>query len=1002
MKARILGWLAVLILPVLGSANTAQQEQPIEATRGPDRIDVESTRLLRQYTTDPNYLTSWVDHVPASDTVPSPTKFLGHVVGTPDRLTHPDQIHAYFRALDQASDRVTVYSLGQVEGGREMILAVIAEAPLLARLDQITARNRELADPRVSSEERAIEISKSTPPLYWLTAGLHSPETGPPEMVMELAYRLAVSEQPHIQEIRKGVVTLITPVLEVAGRARMVEWYYRYLTKVTDFEDMPPRMAPYWGDYAAHDNNRDGLQQSQPLTRHFTDAYFRFLPVVSLDLHESVPLLYVSTGTGPYNETIDPITVTEWQWMASYDVSQATKLGLQGVWTWGFYDGWYPGYLLWVTNNHNATGRFYETFGNGHPGTWPRELKNSEFAGRRVNARQWYRPWPPDKKLVWSLRNNTNYMQTGVLAALQLAARNGDTLLYNFWRKSKNSLERGRTQKPYAYRIPAEQRDRAALHHLLGLLSRHRIEVHRATADADLGKKAKISSGDYVVRMDQPYRNFACTLLEKTNFPKTAEHPPYDDVAWSYDLMLGLEIQRIDDKRVQEAAMERLEAVPDLPGTVADGKRWLVEHRAQRTLASLRWALPEASVSALAEPWDGHPAGSLLIEKADRKKLEEACARLHLDALALKKKPEVRLVGVNLPRIALFHTWRYTQDSGWARYTLEQLEIPFTLINKDHLRAGGLRERFDVLLVPSQSRGDFAQIVHDIDPKWGPMPYTKTEQFPSHGGIDQSPDITGGMGFEGLANLQKFVEAGGVLVTLGSAGSVPVDGGLVRRISSARPGGTPGSHLTAKVLRPEHPLAWGYPEITWLFRGNLPVYHVEEHFRGMTVLQFGTKTLAEEERRADKKADVQVEEEPPAPEAEAKAEAEEGQEPDAREPEPTQDEDKPEAADGEKKKKDKKPPLLRAGLLKSPEAIDRKPALLDVPVGQGHVLLYAWNPLHRYQNHHDFAFVTNALLFFDDLPGTFPTEDEMSAREKPKKAPDPTEAEADDAPAEDR
>ena len=78
---------------------------------------------------------------------------------------------------------------------------------------------------------------------------------------------------------------------------------------------------------------------------------------MSLDLHESVPLLYVSTGTGPYNESIDPITVTEWQAFSSHEVSEATRLGLRGVWTWGFYTGWYPGYLLWVTNNHNAVGR---------------------------------------------------------------------------------------------------------------------------------------------------------------------------------------------------------------------------------------------------------------------------------------------------------------------------------------------------------------------------------------------------------------------------------------------------------------------------------------------------------------------------------------------------------------------------------------------------------------------------------------------------------------------
>ncbi|MFX5793280.1 hypothetical protein ABTD98_19630, partial [Acinetobacter baumannii] len=83
-----------------------------------------------------------------------------------------------------------------------------------------------------------------------------------------------------------------------------------------------------------------------------------------LDLHESVPLIYMSTGTGPYNETIDPITIGEWQVMANHDITALAAQGLPGAFTWAFYDGWYPGYGIWVANNHNSIGRFYETFGN--------------------------------------------------------------------------------------------------------------------------------------------------------------------------------------------------------------------------------------------------------------------------------------------------------------------------------------------------------------------------------------------------------------------------------------------------------------------------------------------------------------------------------------------------------------------------------------------------------------------------------------------------------------
>ncbi|MEE8148120.1 MAG: M14 family zinc carboxypeptidase, partial [Longimicrobiales bacterium] len=748
--------VALLLIAAPGSARAGSppdREDTIAARRGPDPVDLESTRQIRACTTDPSFLTAWVDYIPDSSTVPSPRDFLGYVVGTPNRLTQPQKINAYFQRLAETTDRVRVFPMGRSHGGRQMIIAAIADADILARLEEIKAANRSLADPRRTTREEAGRIASTFPATYWMTAGLHSPETGPPEMVMELAYRLAVSEQEHIREIRANVLTLISPVLEMDGRARMVDWYHRFLTGVTELEDSPPAMAPYGGDYTAHDNKRDGQQVTQPHTRNYIDTKHEFQPTVSLDLHESVPLLYASMGTGPYNDTIDPITVTEWQWLSAYDVSQATKLGLRGVWTWGFYTGWYPGYLLWVTNNHNAVGRFYETFGNSNPGTFTRDLKHSRSADRRINSRQWYRPWPPEKKLEWSLRNNTNYMQTGVLAALQLAARNGETLLFNFWQKGFNSLHKGETEPPYAFIIPQDQRDRGNLHHLLRLLARHRIEVHEATYDTGLSEELTLERGDYIVRMDQPYRNFTKTLLMKQEFPKTADLQPYEDIAWSLNYMLGVDIHPANEKSILAMEMRAMPEAPHLPGSVDAGGKWLIEHKAQTSLAGLRWAIGEVAVRALAEPWAGHPAGSLIVDQIDPATALQLSRDFHIDLIPLSEEPSVATVDVDLPRIAMYHTWRYTQDSGWARYTFEQLPIPYTLINKDDVRAGGLADRFDVIVVPDQGRLGLKEIVQGLDRKWGPMPYTKTAQFPSHGVIDSSQDITGGMGFEGLANL---------------------------------------------------------------------------------------------------------------------------------------------------------------------------------------------------------------------------------------------------------
>ena len=243
-------------------------------------------------------------------------------------------------------------------------------------------------------------------------------------MVMELAYRLAVETREPFGNIRENVITLITPVLDVDGRARQVDWYRSNIAGHTNYYDRHPSGVPFWGHYTRHDNNRDGISITQPITLNYNNGVYEYKPTVSLDLHESVPLLYVAGGTGPYNEGVSPITIGEWQLLANYEISRLSGLGLEGVWTWGFYTGWYPGYMLWVTNNHNGMGRFYETFGNGSAETMERDLSNSTYAGDPVIDRTWYRAAPPPKKLTWSMRNNTNFMKSGVIASLEMVAQN--------------------------------------------------------------------------------------------------------------------------------------------------------------------------------------------------------------------------------------------------------------------------------------------------------------------------------------------------------------------------------------------------------------------------------------------------------------------------------------------------------------------------------------------------------------------------------------------------
>ena len=820
----------------------------------------------QEYTTAPEFLAESVAYVPDSDTVPSPTEVLGRIVGTPDELSRVADVHGYFRRLDEASDRVQVQVIGTSEEGREILLAVISDPENLADLDRYRDVTARLADPRKTSREEARRLSEEGKVLYWLTGGLHSTETGSPEMLMELAYRLAVSEKPEIQAIRKNAIVMITPVQEPDGRDRQVDWYYRHVRgKKVPFEEIAEiRSPPYWGHYVLHDNNRDGMQVTQALTRAIHETYYAWRPQVMLDLHESVPLLYIMTGYGPYNRAIDPVTISEWTQFGHHEVGALAAQGLPGVWTWGFFDGWWPGYLNSVANTHHSVGRFYETFGNGSAGTFDRDLSEARFAGKPVTDVQWYRPWPPAKKLRWSLRNNTNYMQAGALAALQYAALHRQELLENFWTKAERSLTKGRTEAPTPGCSRPDQRDPARLAYLVNQLRQQRVEVHRLTAEAKLGGKT-FPAGTYAVRMDQPYRNLAANLLEEQKFPADEPNPPYDDVAWTWPLLYGVTGEQVADKKVFEAAMELVTADVVPAGTVdGAGEVFLVRDRGQTSLLEARVLLGTHQVDAAEAEFKAggvsYPAGSWIVQ-APREAVEEVARRTGLSfTAAAHDAGREAAPGGSAPPGPAPHLDRHPGRRLGALYARPRQDPLHADPRRRPETAGTSPSRFDVILFPS-TRAGFKDLVHGIDPKLGPLAYTQTPEFPSQGIPDASEDITGGMGFEGLMSLQRFLQDGGVLITAGASGTLPVEGGLVRNVDRVPPGGfnTPGSELRAKVVRPEHPIAYGYEEMTSVFRGNGPIFDVPKLERSRVVVQFGTKKPDPEDEEEEKKGGIEEE-----------------------------------------------------------------------------------------------------------------------------------------------
>ncbi len=269
-----------------------------------------------------------------------------------------------------------------------MIAVAVSSEENLKHLDENRAKLAKLADPRTIKfdDAEADKIVDQVVPVYYITGTIHSTETGAPTALMELAYRIAVDESPYIKEIRDRVITLITPVVEVDGRDRMVDLYKWHLAHPKD--NWPGLI--YWGKYVAHDNNRDAMGVTLKLTENVLNTFVDWDAQVLHDLHESVPYLYDNTaGDGPFNAWVDPILTNEWEMLGWRNVADMTKLGMPGVFTHGTFDTWSPGYLMFIAAMHNGISRLYETFGNGGADTIVRTLTPNEY------DRTWYRQDPP-------------------------------------------------------------------------------------------------------------------------------------------------------------------------------------------------------------------------------------------------------------------------------------------------------------------------------------------------------------------------------------------------------------------------------------------------------------------------------------------------------------------------------------------------------------------------------------------------------------------------------
>ena len=806
---------------------------------------------------------------------------------------------------------------------------------------------------------------------------MHSGETGSVEMLMELAYRLAVDESPFVKAIRENAITLITPILEVDGRDKQVDVA---MAKRKDPKANVPNRLLYWGKYVSHDNNRDNLGLALKLSQHIMKVFLDYHPLVMHDLHESISHLYISTGTGPYNAWLDPIAIDEWHLLAYREVNELTREGVPGVWTHGFYDGWAPNYAFYAANGHNAIGRFYETQAAGDGST------------RVITAsadRAWFQPNPPLSSTLWSIRNNVNLQQSAVLVGLNHVATHKDKFLENFYLKGKRSVAKARAEGPAAYVFPGDDPRPGQQARLLRQLQAQGVEVHKADKPFKV-KDAEYPAGSYVVRMDQPYSRMADMLLDRQYF-NVNDPSPYDDVGWTLGPLYNVKTVRVEDVAVLDA--------PDDPG---QGRRrgprrrhapgqgavqaYLINHNADNVLATFRFAHKDLKIQAAEKDFEAQGrkfrAGSFIIKPGRQSRGPgEASSTRAGKKLRLRRhgrrgrprRPHARGAARRAsPSCTPGRTPRPKAGCG-SPSTSRASPIDYISVHavRDNAK---LRDKYDVILF-GPSSPDPMSIVNGVSGD-KPLPWKKTPLTPNIGVEDSTDDMRGGIELDGVLHLRDFVRDGGVFITIGNSSALPVHFGLAQGMSIrdttklwAR-----GGVYQATLGDRTSPLAYGYDDKLGIYFSQSPVFGMGGTAgRSRAPMAPATPAGRVSGRGGANDPDIvqgrprdlgakTVEEFRKAQEAEAKKKKEEAEQGPAPAPAaPTAV--RPRIVLSFASATD----LLISGGLAGGEELAGSPALADVALGKGHVVLFSFNPAWRSQTHGSYFFIFNALLNWKDL-----------------------------------
>ncbi len=741
------------------------------------------------------------------DKLVPPEEFLGFKVGADFKLARWEQIVKYFNIVGNSSDRVLVRELGKTTEGNPFIMAVISDPQTISEREKYKNIQKRLADPRGLSEEEEKLLIKEGKTVIMVTCNIHSTEIASTQMAIELLYKLAVDDDSRTMEILKNDIILLVPSVNPDGVNRVVDWYYESLD--TPWEG--GRMPWLYQKYVGHDNNRDWYMLTQVETRILTKIlYTEWFPEITYDIHQmgsGGARFFVPPFFDPVNPNVHPMIHESLKLIGGHIVTDLSAEGKTGVITNAIYDNWWHGGNRTSPYRHNMVGLLTEAASvrtaspifqrkselRGHSRGLPRYEAQVNF------AEPWTGGW-------WRLRDIVDYEEITCYSIFTVAARYREMFLRNYLKIGREAIEKGETEPPFAYLIPEEQKDLPTALKMLEVLKLGGIEIHRANSSF-IADEIKYPPETYVILLSQPYRNHVKDLLESQDYPERylypggPAEPPYDMAGWTISFQMGVKCIPVVNRF--DADLSIVDEIPSPKGEIINNASYgyVLKNKTNNDFILINRFFPEKGIEFYIAKegfnisGNRFDPGAVIVNISNssvKKSFERNAVSLGCELYGISVNPNVSTYRLKLPRMALYQSWAANMDEGWTRWVLEQFEFPYKSLRDAEIRAGNLRERYDVIILPSQGENSIVNGVAEFD-----MP----------------PQYTGGITDLGVINLQDFVDRGGMLVCMDRSCMYAINrfnlpiknivGGL-----STNKFYCPGSVLSIE-LNANHPIAYG-------------------------------------------------------------------------------------------------------------------------------------------------------------------------------------------------